>query len=79
MAEEVDHESKTEAPTERRVREALDKGDIPFSREAPVFASILGLLLGLGLFARGQAAQLSRDLSAFFDHPQGFALSSAGM
>ena len=78
MAEEVDHESKTEAPTERRVREAIDKGDIPFSREAPVFASILGLLIGLGLFGRGQAAQLARDLSAFFDHPQGFALSSAG-
>ncbi|MGC5779439.1 flagellar biosynthesis protein FlhB [Methylobacterium sp. NFXW15] len=78
MAEDVDHESKTEAPTERRVREALDKGDIPFSREAPVFASILGLLIGLALFARGQAAELSRDLSAFFDHPQGFSLSSAG-
>ncbi|GJD80654.1 flagellar biosynthesis protein FlhB [Methylobacterium gregans] len=78
MAEDVDHESKTEAPTERRVREALDKGDIPFSREAPVFASILGLLIGLSLFARGQAAQLARDLAPFLDHPRGFALASAG-
>jgi flagellar biosynthetic protein FlhB len=73
-----DHESKTEAPTERRVREALDKGDIPFSREAPVFASILGLLLGLSLFARGQAARLAQDLAGFLDHPHGFALESAG-
>ncbi len=78
MAEDVDKESKTEAPTDRRVREALDKGDIPFSREAPVFASILGLLIGLSLFARGQASQLVRDLAPFLDHPRGFALESAG-
>ncbi|MDR7040061.1 flagellar biosynthetic protein FlhB [Methylobacterium sp. BE186] len=78
MAEDSDPESRTEAATDRRVREAIEKGDVPFSREAPTFAAILGLLVSLSLVVRGQAAQIARDLSALFDHPRGFALESAG-
>ena len=76
MAEDTDKESKTEAPTEKRVRDAIEKGDIPFSREAPVFASILGFLLALAFFARGQAAQLAQDLSPLLDEPRGFRLET---
>ena len=78
MSDDSDKESKTEAPTERRIQQALEKGDIPFSREAPVFASILGLLICLALFVREQAAQLARDLTPFFDQPGGFTLAGAG-
>ncbi len=60
MSDETDQESKTEAATERKVRDAIEKGDVPFSREAPVFASILGLLVCLSLVVRGQAAALAR-------------------
>ncbi len=77
MSDETDQESKTEAATERKVRDAIEKGDVPFSREAPVFASILGLLVCLSLVVRGQAAALARDLSSFLDHPGGFSLASA--
>ncbi|WP_342151293.1 flagellar biosynthesis protein FlhB [Methylorubrum sp. SB2] len=76
MAEDTDKESKTEAATEKRVRDAIEKGDIPFSREAPVFASILGFLLALAFFARGQAAQLTQSLSPLFDEPRGFRLET---
>ncbi|MDN3624066.1 flagellar biosynthesis protein FlhB [Methylobacterium isbiliense] len=76
MAEEVDHESKTEAATERRIREAIEKGDVPFSREAPILASVVGLLIVLTLFVRGRAAELARDLAPLFDHPRGFALEN---
>ena len=78
MSDETDGESRTEAATERRVREALDKGDVPFSREAPVFASIVGLLIGLALFARERTSELARDLGPFLDHPRGFALETGG-
>ena len=78
MAEETDQESKTEAATERRVREAIEKGDIPFSREAPVFASTVGLLIALVLFARGQAAQLAGDFAPLLDDPRGFSLETGG-
>ncbi len=76
MAEDTDKESKTEAATEKRVRDAIEKGDIPFSREAPVFASILGFLLALAFFARGQAAQLAQSLSPLLDEPRGFRLET---
>lgn len=78
MAEDSDKESKTEAATEKRVRDAIEKGDIPFSREAPVFASILGLLIALAFFARGQAAQLAQSLSPLLDEPRGFRLETGG-
>ncbi|GAB6844612.1 flagellar biosynthetic protein FlhB [Methylorubrum rhodinum] len=76
MAEDTDKESKTEAATEKRVRDAIEKGDIPFSREAPVFASILGFLLALAFFARGQATELAQSLSPLLDEPRGFRLES---
>lgn len=76
MAEDTDKESKTEAATEKRVRDAIEKGDIPFSREAPVFASILGFLLALAFFARGQASQLAQSLTPLLDEPRGFRLET---
>lgn len=40
MAEETDKESKTEDATEKRINDALAKGQIAFSRELPVLASL---------------------------------------
>ncbi|MCB1425752.1 MAG: EscU/YscU/HrcU family type III secretion system export apparatus switch protein, partial [Notoacmeibacter sp.] len=34
MSEQPDKESKTEAPTEKKIRDALEKGQTAFSREA---------------------------------------------
>ena len=52
MAETADRDSKTEEPTERRIREATEKGNIPVSREAPIFASMVGILAIASLFWR---------------------------
>ncbi|MGY2047696.1 flagellar biosynthesis protein FlhB [Methylobacterium sp. JK268] len=76
MAEDHDPESKTESATERRVQDAIAKGDVPVSREASVLASVLGLLIGLTLFVRGQAATLARDFVPLFDQPRGFTLEN---
>ncbi|TXM72297.1 flagellar type III secretion system protein FlhB [Methylobacterium sp. WL69] len=72
-----DQESKTEDATEKRVRDAVEKGDVPFSREAPVFASILGLLIALSLVVRDGTGPLVRDLIPFIDHPRDFALGNS--
>ncbi len=45
MSEDVDRESKTEEPTEKRLQDAAEKGNDPVSREAPLFASLLALLV----------------------------------
>jgi flagellar biosynthesis protein FlhB len=41
MSEENDKESKTEDATEKRIGDAVEKGQVAFSREIPIFASLL--------------------------------------
>ena len=43
--EEPDKESQTEEATEKRIRTALEEGNVPFSREASIFASVAAALL----------------------------------
>jgi flagellar biosynthetic protein FlhB len=50
MAEGEDKDSKTEEPTEKKIRMRSTRAMCPFSREVPVFASILGTLLFLVFF-----------------------------
>jgi flagellar biosynthetic protein FlhB len=76
MSDSDDKESKTEAPSDKKVRDALEKGNIPFSREAPMFASILGILLVLTFVARSNTKFLTERLSLFIDRPQDFRLDS---
>jgi flagellar biosynthetic protein FlhB len=47
MSDDVDPEDKTEEPTEKRLHDAVERGEIAFSREAPLFASLSATLLVL--------------------------------
>jgi len=76
MSNTEDKESKTEAPSDKKVRDALEKGNIPFSRETPIFASILGILLVLTFVAPSNTRLLTERLSLFIDRPQDFRLNS---
>ena len=76
MSDAADKESKTEAPSEKKIRDAIEKGNIPFSREAPMFASILGILLVLAFATRQNALSLTGKLTLFIDRPQDFRLNS---
>ncbi len=66
-----DKESKTEPASDKKVGEAITQGNIPFSREAPVFASILGLLIFLVYVARDQGAPLVRGSLSGRDSARG--------
>ncbi|MCB1549231.1 MAG: EscU/YscU/HrcU family type III secretion system export apparatus switch protein, partial [Hyphomicrobiaceae bacterium] len=44
MADDTDKESKTEEPTEKKISDAVEKGNVPRSRELSIFASLLGIL-----------------------------------
>src|SRR6202008_1907707 len=76
MAETADKESKTEEPTERRIREATEKGNIPVSREAPIFASMVGLLAIASFFMVDQSLRLSLVLRRLLDDPGGWRLEN---
>lgn len=63
MSEEQDRESRTEEPTEKRITDALEKGNVPFSREAVTFGSLVALYLCLKLLAGWSARTLTAGLA----------------
>lgn len=76
MSEAPDQESKTEEPTEKKIRESLEKGKIPISREAPLLASMCGLLIVQSFLLVGNAQQLIFVLRRLIDDPAGYSLAN---
>lgn len=64
MAEE-DKSSKTEQPTDRRLKQARDEGDIPKSQEISGWFTLLAGLAVLAFMAPSITSDLSRVLSVF--------------
>ena len=62
MSEEADNEDRTEEPTQRKLDQAAEKGDIPRSQEIGTFFVLCGftlaLLVGAGWAARDSALSL---------------------
>src|SRR5689334_17555932 len=76
MAETSDQESKTEEPTEKKVRDSVEQGKIPVSREASIFASMAALMV-IQAFLIGQGVQqLVPTLKGLLDDPEGFPLGT---
>ena len=78
MAEGEDKDSKTEDPTEKKIRDAVDKGNVPFSREVPIFASTLGMLVFLVFFLPSSAGRFTETLRDLFEQSDGWRLNNGG-
>lgn len=76
MAESADKESKTEEATEKKVRDSIEKGQIPFSKELPVLASFGAILAFSLFFAHSAAMDLSGFLSIFLEQPDAWPLET---
>ena len=76
MAEDSDKESKTEQPTEKKIFDALEKGNVPFSREVPTLVSFVAMLLGMTFFAYSGGVQLSGSLTRYIDHSEQIVLEN---
>ncbi|SDN42692.1 flagellar biosynthetic protein FlhB [Methylobacterium phyllostachyos] len=72
-----DKESKTEAASDKKISDAIAQGNIPFSREAPIFVSILGLLLFLVFLARDQGVPFLQRLALLLEQPRNFSLETS--
>lgn len=66
MAEAEDKESKTEEASEKKIADAIEKGNVPFSREATLFASLLGVLAALAFLVAAPVAKLAGSLPIFW-------------
>ncbi len=62
MADEQDRESRTEEPTEKRLGDAVEKGNVPVAREATLFGSLAAILVVLTLTSGWLLANLAQTL-----------------
>jgi flagellar biosynthesis protein FlhB len=74
VAEGADADSKTEEPTEKRLHDAVERGDVPVSREIPFFASLFAYLLAATFIVPTTAPDLVATLMRFIDDPSGWRL-----
>jgi flagellar biosynthetic protein FlhB len=77
MSVDVDPEDKTEEPTEKRLHDAVERGQTAFSREAPLFASLSAALVALIFIIPGRAAALLAGLTGLIDDPAGWRIERA--
>ena len=76
MADAPDKDSKTEEATEKKIRDSLEKGQTPFSKETPVLASFGAILVFALFFARESATELGGFLSIFLERPESWPLET---
>ena len=76
MAEGDDRDNKTELPTEKKLREAIEQGNLPVSREAPLFGFLAASLLLCTLMLRDNAERLVETLARLMDNPGGWSLKN---
>lgn len=67
MADQADRSERTEEATPKKIEDALRKGQTPFSRETPTFASLLGLLVIFGVIAAEQTSAFVGFLAQLHD------------
>lgn len=67
MGEDADRDSRTEKPTERRISDAIEKGNVPFSKEVAIFASLLASLTALNLSSHFAAGKLTALLGSLIE------------
>jgi flagellar biosynthetic protein FlhB len=72
-----DKDSKTEKPTEKKLRDTLDKGNVPYSREASTFASMLAVILYVTFFLPSRIGRMGEVLRDLFENPDQWRLETA--
>lgn len=76
MSGDEDKDSKTEDPTQKKLSDAGDKGEVPFSREVPAFASVLGALLFIVFFLPEGVVSITKGLKGIFEKPEEWRILS---
>ena len=77
MAEQDDKANKTEEATEKKIHEAEEKGNVPFSKEAGTFASLAAVFIAASTLVAPGVVQLRTILSRFVEDPGGWRLSNS--
>lgn len=83
MAEGSDDSEKTEDPTQKRLKEAHDKGDVAKSQEVNTWFSLAGATIIIAIFAPSVATSLTALSKGYIEHAHqipvdGYALRDLG-
>ncbi len=79
MAEERDDSQKTEEPTQRRLDQAHEHGDVVKSAEVSSFVLLGGATVAIMLFGQSLAEGFTRDFRVFLEAPDQLAADPGGI
>ena len=74
MADDQDKSQKTEEPTQRRLDQAHDKGDVVKSTEVSTFVVLTAGALAISIFGRSTAQGFATHFSIFLQQPEQFTM-----
>ncbi|MBI2236254.1 MAG: flagellar biosynthesis protein FlhB [Magnetospirillum sp.] len=77
MAE--DAEDKTEDPTDRKLSNAREEGQVMASQEVKTWASLVGGLILVGMMAPGIARDIKSLMMPFIEHPHTIAMDGGSL
>lgn len=78
MADEPEQSEKTEDPSEKKLREAREKGNVAKSQEVNSWFMLTAATLLILIFSNQMAGKLSLSLQAFFESAHEMPLSGVG-
>ncbi|GHC64653.1 flagellar biosynthesis protein FlhB [Limoniibacter endophyticus] len=76
MSDSADKDSKTEEASEKKIGDALEKGQTPFSKELPAFASLLAILVFFVFFMSGNVFSLTEFMQSLIERPEEWSLAT---
>ncbi|RUX46021.1 flagellar biosynthesis protein FlhB [Mesorhizobium sp. M4A.F.Ca.ET.020.02.1.1] len=76
MAESVDKDTKTEEATEKKIRDTVEQGKLPHSREAAIFTSFVAILVFTVFYAKDAIIDLGMFLSMFLEKPEAWPMDT---
>ena len=76
MSESADKESKTEDATEKKIRDTVEKGQLPNSKETTILCSFVAILIFAVFFATDSIRDLGVFLSLFLEKPDAWPLAT---
>ena len=79
MAEDSDDSQQTEQPTQKRLEQAREAGDIVKSTEVSAFVVLAGATLAIAMFGRSLAVGIAGILTQFIQAPEQMAVDGAGL
>jgi hypothetical protein len=77
MSDDQDKDSKTESPTEKKMTDAMEKGNTPFSREVTMFASVVAIYIFVVFFLPTGFATVAESLKDIFEQPEAWRINTS--